>query len=536
MGGDLEKGTRSMRTLVLGLSCGMFMACGVFGADDSPTPPPAADENAMPPPVGAPAPDGVFVSSSKGTDDGSGTQDRPFKTLKEGYAAAKERGLRVFACADTYLESLVIIDGVSAYGDYDCRDGWVRATKRAIIQSPTTPAVLAKGITMSTRLEGFEIRSPDLDKKIATETEGSTIALEVRESKSFVVSGSLLHAGAGAPGTDGSVGKTNARTGGDGTAAIPENYRTCNPALQMCDSIVLQGPGGGVATCAIGSSNPGGRAGEGQWYYYPSMPSKATCDWRGRPFATTTTTSVGGLNTSVNGYGSGLPGTAGTQGADGADGKNGSWSLTTKGFARGNGTAGTAGQPGLGGGGGGGARYSFTASGGAIPPPADAEYFATASGASGGAGGCGGQPGTPGSGGGASIGALVMDSAVVFERTRIESSAGGRAGKGNLGTFGTAGAVGGAPIVKTVEVTGRGGHGGIGGNGGASGHGAPGPTIALAYYKTRPVMADVELVSGRATASSQPALSVNATVADKPGTKTLPASDGVSVMEYEIKQ
>ena len=127
----------------------------------------------------------------------------------------------------------------------------------------------------------------------------------------------------------------------------------------------------------------------------------------------------------------------------------------------------------------------------------------------------------------------MISSGVSFERTRIETSAGGRAGKGNLGTTGIVGGTGGAGTVHTISTTGKGGDGGIGGNGGASGHGAPGPSIALAWSKTKPTLTEVDLAPGAAGAG-QPALSkvVGGTV----GTKFLPAVTGESKAEHEITQ
>lgn len=164
-----------------------------------------------------------------------------------------------------------------------------------------------------------------------------------------------------------------------------------------------------------------------------------------------------------------------------------------------------------------------------IPP--NNTYYATASGGGGGGGGCGGQPGTPATGGGASIGALVVKSAVSFERARIESSNGGRAGLGNLGTAGIPGGNGGLGTSHGVPTTGKGGDGGSGGDGGASGHGAPGPSIAIAYTE-KPVMAEVDLAPGRA-GDGQPELKqpTSPTTA-----RTLPAITGESKAEHVITQ
>lgn len=518
-------------------------ACGVFGSSDEPAkedpalpPPSTPQDNATPPtPVGNEPPIGIYVSASLGQDDGSGSSVRPLKTLTHAFAIAKEKGLRVIACAEEYPENLVLIDGVSAYGYYDCKKTpWERGAPRAIVRAPATPAVIAKGITLPTRFEGFEVRSPDLAGAPATDTEGTSVALEVRTSTGLTVSESLLHAGTGAPGTDGVEGAVNSRTAAsNGTAAIDETARSCNPALQICENVRVPGPAGGVTTCAIGpAGGPGGQGGDGR-FYVSGLPGTNAGEQRGRPLAATAATGVGGLNQNASGLGIGNPALRGANGTEGTDGTNGAWSLVAAGFVRGNGTKGGEGGPGQGGGGGAGAGGWFLANGTIGSPAPVPAYYATATGGGGGGGGCGGQPGTPATGGGASIGAFVIDSTVTFERSRIESSSGGKAGMGNLGTAGIVGGTGGPGAVHTISVTGAGGDGGPGGSGGASGHGAPGPSIALAFFKTKPTLTQTDLAPGLAGAG-QPQLS--RVVGGAVGTKLLPAVTGDSKPLHEITQ
>ncbi len=71
-----------MRHLLIGSVSALLVACAQFGADDAPpkaeeSPPPGTpQDNATPPtPVdGSPAPAGVFVSASRGSDSGSGSK------------------------------------------------------------------------------------------------------------------------------------------------------------------------------------------------------------------------------------------------------------------------------------------------------------------------------------------------------------------------------------------------------------------------------------------------------------------------------
>jgi hypothetical protein len=533
------------RSFFVGCLSSALMACGIFGASDDPAktdepipPPGTPQDNAQPPPaVGSAAPEGVFVSSSLGANDGTGTSLRPVKTLKQAFELARDRKLRVIACAEVYEENLDLIDGVSAYGYYDCKKTpWERGAPRAILKAPHTPAVLAKGIKLPTRIEGFEMRSPDLDGAPATDTSGTSIGLEVRETTSLTISESLIHGGKGAPGTDGTDGPDNKRTtASDGVAAYDQTGRTCPQPLYSvayCTSYrTVPGPPGGVTTCAVGpNGGPGGQGGDSRWYAYGSE-SMGAYVYRGRPLAATAATALGGDNDDASGMGHGLSGARGANGAEGTDGANGAWALTAAGFVRGNGVQGGAGAPGQGGGGGAGSRAWFAPQGGLVSPPQN-EYSATASGGSGAGGGCGGQAGTPGTGGGASIGTLVIGSTVTFAKTRIESSDGGRAGKGNLGKTGISGGTGGAGTVHTILTTGNGGDGGAGGNGGASGHGAPGPSVALAFSGTRPTTTETELAPGPAGAG-QPQL--KRTVGGTIGDKLLPAVVGVSEAEHQIQ-
>jgi hypothetical protein len=529
-----------MRSLIP-LSSLALVACGIFGStdgshvDDSAGSPDAAsgEADAALPAVGSPAPLGVYVSASRGRDDGNGSSTGPLKTLTRALAVAKDYGLPVIACAEQYPEALVLVDGVSAFGYYDCtKTPWERGAPRAVVLAPTSPAVLARGIFAPTRLVGFEIRAPDLDSSPATDGAGSSVALEIRASKGLSVSESLLHAGKGAPGTDGTPGLPNARTlASNGVDGVAQHERTCPPPMiggLICSSIRIYGSAGGTTTCSIGpSGGPGGDGGDGRIWLNRQMGTQPG-EQRGAALVATTSTAVGGLNTDSGGLGVGLKGSVGTPGADGPDGVNGAWSLSSMGFVRGTGTVGGPGNPGQGGGGGGGTGSTFTTVG-AISPPAGSMVYATATG--GGGGGCGGQPGTPGSGGGASIGALVIDSVVAFDHARIEAAEGGRGGKGNLGTPAIAGGTGGIGTVVGVDRTGVGGAGGAGGEGGASGHGAPGPSIALAYSNARPMTVTTDLVPGPAD-GGQPALTRSSLGGS--GTKVLPGIAGDSLKEYLI--
>ncbi len=521
------------------VASGVIVACGGFGGEDAPAEVPGAgtpQDNAQPPEPptdGKPIP-GIYVSTSLGSDDGAGTLGRPVKTLAKAFALANEQHLRVLACAEVYEESLTLVDGVSAYGYYECAASpWKKGDRRAIVKSKTSPAVTAKGLVQPTRLEGFEVRGPDLDGTEATADSGSSIALSVLDAKQLIISKSLVVGGKGAHGKDGVPGPKNALGAGvtNGTSATPQMERICNGAT--CPTFVAKGPPGGTGACAIGDpGGPGGAGGDGR-YYIEQVPNTVPAHFAGYPDVATPATAAGGIESNI-----GLPGNPGAPGQDGIDGVTGeAWSLTKKGFVPADGTAGTAGKPGQGGGGGAGVHDWYTPG---VPPlivniPFTLHYSATATGAGGGAGGCAGQPGTPGTGGAASIGALIIDSAVTFDDTEVRSSLGGEGGLGVLGQPGTTGPDRGFgfAFVGGNFVSGSGGQGGFGGSGGASGHGGAGPSMAVAYAGTRPLQINGAFLHPGGGGNGKPMLT-GKTLGGAP--KTLPGSEaGKSFEEYEIK-
>src|SRR5262249_3863418 len=67
---------------------------------------------------------GVFVTGIGGSDSNKGTMKKPFKTLGAAIAAAANGTKRVFACAETFKESVGIPEGVAIYGALDCTSDW----------------------------------------------------------------------------------------------------------------------------------------------------------------------------------------------------------------------------------------------------------------------------------------------------------------------------------------------------------------------------------------------------------------------------
>jgi hypothetical protein len=502
---------------------------------------------APPPPLpdGEPV-DGVFVSASRGIEGADASKNRPVKTLAEAIPIAQKKQLPVIACAETYKESVALVDGVTMYGYFDCSGSkWKRAGERAKIESPTSPAVVADGLTLLARFEGFDIVAPNAAPASAA---ASSYGMIVKATKNLTLAEISITAGDGQDGVDGvepSEGNTELSPNNTAAGGQASAQRECANALE-CGFLIgapggqfnvpsyIEGGAGGVSKCRVGPN--GGPGGAGGWAPVSSggkyKQAISSNDASGRPLAppVASATAPGGMYTKVGVN----PGANGTPGNAGAMGANGTWTFGSDGFVPGDGMVGANGLPGQGGGGGAGttALWWFAPTyPNVTPAPLSPDALPPgvalgASGAGGGVGGCGGIPGTPGKGGGASIGLFVSNSDVVINGpSLIRANKGGRGGKGSIGTIGTEGAAGGSKVAGADFSGSAGGKGGNGGAAGLSGHGAPGPSIALVFSGNRPVMTQVDLVAGTAGAG--------AAALTRDG-QTLPAVTGVAKQEHQF--
>jgi hypothetical protein len=441
----------------------------------------------------------------------------------------------VLVCSEDYPEAVQLVDGVSMFGGFDCAtDVWKAQPAPARVRATTSPAVSANNIAATTRFEGFEVFAPDHDKDEPSESAASSVGLEIHDSKNLTFANTVIYAGTGAPGKAGAEGEANTETSTHttGEPASPGGRGNgCPFVVTGCfsNALFFLGGSGGTSACGKGAGGgPGGSGGYGRFAKPGDPLTIAGFQERGQPLVATPATAQGGPEFCTD-YRSGVlkpqygAGDRGANGPDGDNGANGSWALSIAGFSAGHGTAGKDGLSAQGGGGGGGEKFP---SAGFCSNSSSADGFAyhwSSTGGGGGSGGCAGSAGTAGFGGGASIAALIVRSEIVFLKTKLASSQGGAAGKGTLGSDGLAGGTGGAG----TESGGRGGDGGRGGAGGLSGHGAPGPSIALAYTGTRPSLTETELAAGPGGAG-HPALTKQASN----GTLTLPAVAGESKPEH----
>lgn len=215
----------------------------------------------------------------------------------------------------------------------------------------------------------------------------------------------------------------------------------------------------------------------------------------------------------------GAPGLGGpaTTGAHGASASApGRWS--PEGFIPGDGVSGTNGTPGAGGAGG--------AATSPIRPPLNESLRIgqAATGPGGGAGGCPGLAGTAGKGGGASVGALLVDSlGLVLDATDIVARDGGAGGRGTFGSDATAG----GPPAMPYPGAGAAEPGHAGGRAGVSGSGAGGSSVGIAHRGGAPTLVSKSSVQvGKPGAGAPQAEKTYAATGE---TKTLPASvDGIA--------
>lgn len=432
--------------------------------DCEPPPPCVAD------PAVAPAEDrcGVFVSSSAGKDDGPGTRAQPVQSIERAISLAQAGAKRVYACAEVFVEPVVLPAGVELWGGLDCAKGWSYlggARKTAIAPGPN-------GIPLRVEAGGGRSVVADVRAEAADATvpSGSSIAAMVMPGAAVEILRSELLAGDGARGANG-------RDGGSGFA------KPGTPGVNggdACSADVVPGGTAVITDCGALASvgGPGGQGnigfgGDGQNGEPAPVPNPGDFGAGGI-----------GQSSSAPDCFAGVAGTWGLQGAHGEGGR-GAGRLTVEGWTGEPGQDGGDGLPGQGGGGGGASLGNAMACG--IGQPRGG-----AGGGSGGAGGCGGKGGKGGGYGGASIGLLSLGKAVVVRSTTIITGTGGDGGNGGLYQFGGLGGFGGfGGAAFNIAAQGcMGGPGGDGGDGGNGGGGTGGPSIGIAQVFGQPVTQD----------------------------------------------
>lgn len=477
------RSSSSSSVLVLGLLAFTVAACGSFQGEETPsgepTPGGPNDPNAQDgpkaPPVGGPADSseltnafGVFVATS-GADGADGTLEHPLARIQAGIDLAKKLGKRVYVCTGIYREELVLADSISIIGGLDCSGKWRTGAPRVRIEAPTSPAVRAKDIVAPTRLEGLEIVAPN-----ATAPGSSSIALHADHASALVIASSKIIAGDATKGDDGTDGIQLVQDAtANGQAVAPAGKcgqaSTCLlvPGFKPPSTPAGTNACQGAATFNAESGGYGG--GGGKWTVYDN--ANPALD-------------VYVFNFDFVAYDAkpGASGLTSATGTDGAHGQNGAalGTISKDGYLPGDGTNGTDGTTGKGGSGGSGLKPQFVSR--LTNSPDD--LWVGNSGASGGAGGCPGLAGTAGKGGGASIAALLVESALTFDGTDVLGGRGGQAGLGSFGSAPTPGGQAGANPTGIASLSAQ--PGGRGGFAGVSGNGSTGPSIGIAHIGAAP--------------------------------------------------
>lgn len=492
----------SIVLVLLAAACGQSFSDGSGGNTVSATP---CDPNASPTNGCSAAEDhGFFVTTTATPDGADGSKAHPFASIMTAItqAAASDSKKNVYVCFGTYGEQVTLADGVNVYGYFDCNSDWkIDPSQHALVQAPS-PALTADKILNPTRVEGIDFTSNDAGPN------DTSIGAKITASTALTLANLTIQGGVGGKGDDGAAATQLTQASPDGVAGSAAG--TCNKvgAANLCKPNGRP-PTDGTCVGATGlAGGPGGEGGTGAGCLAGSGGLDCTTldHAEGTGGASPPTPTTAGPAYTIN---SGVDDVAASTGAGGSNGSVGANATAAGTFADdgtfqpASGTAGTDGKPGQGGGGGYG---EYTSTGNTQAP----------GGGSGGAGGCPGLAGGPGKGGGASVGILLIDSAITLDTCILQSSTGGAAGAGAMGSDPTLGGNGGGPGDPASHPVGTAGaHGGAGGESGWSGNGFPGPSYAVAVHGAVPTFTNCTQTPG----AGGPAIA-----AKTQGSKTIPAT------------
>jgi hypothetical protein len=393
-----------------------------------------------------------------GKDANAGTRTAPVATLKQAIDLAAKGPGRVYACAETWTEPVVITSDVSLHGGFDCMKEWayVGESQRSML----TPGPDEVPITWNDGapdakafLTDFYVEAADAVKpggsSIAIFLPGMNLAVTIKRCEAV--------AGNGADGADGVPADPNNLPAPAGTPG--------NIGGDACSAPLSKGGLAPQTVCDLGLSKGGAGGDAGPLTAEDGEAGEPTWD---------AISGLGGL-----GEANAPACTNGKNGADGQDGipglgGDGTAHVTAEGYVGVAGGDGTPGLPGQGGGGG-GATFGKAAVCGAASPGG-------AAGGSGGSGGCGGNTATGGQPGGASIAIATRNVGTAILATKMVA---GNSGNGGAGAPSQPGGKGGVPAqggagLGAIQPGCSGGAGGRGGKGGPSGGGQGGATVCLA--------------------------------------------------------
>ena len=408
---------------------------------------------------------GVFVSSSKGDDSGTGSRADPVKTLEQAMKLAVDRNRVVYACAEVFEETLLLPPDVVLVGGLDCEDDWSSIgffQKTHIIAAPDEHAVIVQEADASSLVVDVHMEAVD-----ATIPGGSSIAVVAWDGTKVHFERCEFVAGDGKRGLDGAPGDANEPVAQGGPNGLL--------GASACSGDAPAGGGLVFATCDDGVVSAGGIGGKGG-----AIAGSDGTTGAPEPFPNEASMGASGKGESLNtACSSGTKGNTGEDGSHGA-GATGIGAMTPGGYEGMRGGDGKNGATGQGGGGGGGARGG--------PLFCGNKPKGGAGGGSGGGGGCGGRGGLGGGFGGASIALVIGYSEVSVADGVFLTGNGGDGGTGGMFQIGGDGGAeghGGNGFGGSNKGC-PGGGGGRGGNGGYGGGGLGGPSLAVTHQVEEP--------------------------------------------------
>jgi len=389
----------------------------------------------------------VYVSTSIGNANGTGTRQDPVDTIAGGIALAQNQQVpSVCVSGEIYNVEVTVADGINLYGGFDHADPnfpFLRTQSAVTTVNGNGTVFLAPQIDQETHIAGFTInaQAPDGSGNVyGVRLVGGQGQLVVRYNDITVAAGG------------------NGANGASGSAPNPPVAPAANNGGNGYEEQPGSGQGGPQPNCTEygGAGGPGG--------YDAAAGSPGLVGNGGAP--------GGNGGSAPNECGDGGNGGTGTGGAVGSAGSSGTGGPAIGTVAGGayvpadgiSGTPGTNGKGGGGGGGGGGGKYEFNLPFGPFCVPDKG-----GGGGSGGCGGVGGQEGIGGGGGGASFGVFAAAGSIVVEDNNILTGNGGDGGHGGDGADGQLGSGGGSGGTGDYQ----GGNGGLGGTGGDGGIGGP---------------------------------------------------------------
>jgi hypothetical protein len=198
---------------------------------------------------------GVYVTVN-GDDNDPGTREFPVKTIAHAFDLARDRGMRVYACADIFDVEVRVPAGMEVWGGLDCRDPrdhWPLHPLGELTTIAPAPNLIPLTVAdeqaepapegaVATKLTRMRLIAHD-----ATVPGGSAIAMRALPGVTVEVRLSEIVAGDGADGAPGAeAGAKPAQEGAPGS-----------PGAMACSADTVTGGARVTTSCDDGTSSGG---------------------------------------------------------------------------------------------------------------------------------------------------------------------------------------------------------------------------------------------------------------------------------------